>query len=72
MASQQPCRPKTKPPECQTELPPEPPLKLKVVGLFKSSSFHFESQLPIQIRRSCDNSSSRICLGSVSGGEKEA
>lgn len=39
MASQQPCRPKSKPPACRTQLPPEPPLKLKVVGLFKSSSF---------------------------------
>ncbi|XP_028624914.1 probable inactive peptidyl-prolyl cis-trans isomerase-like 6 [Grammomys surdaster] len=39
MATQQPCRPKSKPPACRTRLQPEPPLKLKVVGLFKSSSF---------------------------------
>lgn len=39
MATQQPCRPKSKPPACRSGLQPEPPLKLKVVGLFKSSSF---------------------------------
>lgn len=37
MATRQPCR--RKPSPCRTRQPPEPPLKLKVVGLFKSSSF---------------------------------
>ncbi|KAL6091493.1 hypothetical protein STEG23_032304 [Scotinomys teguina] len=37
MATPQPCRPK--PPACRTQMPPEPLLRVKVVGLFKSSSF---------------------------------
>ncbi|XP_060229364.1 probable inactive peptidyl-prolyl cis-trans isomerase-like 6 isoform X3 [Meriones unguiculatus] len=37
MATRQPCR--RKPSPCRIRQPPEPPLKLKVVGLFKSSSF---------------------------------
>ncbi|XP_040584287.1 probable inactive peptidyl-prolyl cis-trans isomerase-like 6 isoform X2 [Mesocricetus auratus] len=37
MATQQPCRPKS--PACRTLLLPEKPLQVKVVGLFKSSSF---------------------------------
>lgn len=39
MATQQPCQPKSKPPACSERLMPVPPLRLKVVGLFKSSSF---------------------------------
>ncbi|XP_055472011.1 probable inactive peptidyl-prolyl cis-trans isomerase-like 6 isoform X2 [Psammomys obesus] len=37
MATRQPCRQKPSP--CRIRQPPEPPLRLKVVGLFKSSSF---------------------------------
>ncbi|XP_076773279.1 putative inactive peptidyl-prolyl cis-trans isomerase-like 6 isoform X3 [Arvicanthis niloticus] len=50
MASQQPCRPKSKPPACRTQLPPEPPLKLKVVGLFKSSSFQVSKTIAEELK----------------------
>lgn len=37
MASPKQCRPKSAP--CRSRSPPEQPLRVKVVGLFKSSSF---------------------------------
>ncbi|KAL1770235.1 peptidyl-prolyl cis-trans isomerase-like 6 isoform X3 [Sigmodon hispidus] len=43
MASREPCRPK--PPACRTQLQPEPPLRVKVVGLFKSSSFQMSKTI---------------------------
>lgn len=51
MATQQPCRPKSKPPACHVRLPPEPPLKLKVVGLFKSSSFQVSKTIAEGLER---------------------
>ncbi|OBS78547.1 hypothetical protein A6R68_19056, partial [Neotoma lepida] len=43
MATPQSFQPKS--PVCSTQLPPEPPLQLKVVGLFKSSSFQMSKTI---------------------------
>ncbi|XP_059128483.1 probable inactive peptidyl-prolyl cis-trans isomerase-like 6 isoform X3 [Peromyscus eremicus] len=44
----QPCRPK--PPACPTKSPPEPPLRVKVVGLFKSSSFQVSKTIAEELK----------------------
>ncbi|XP_029411604.1 probable inactive peptidyl-prolyl cis-trans isomerase-like 6 isoform X2 [Nannospalax galili] len=50
MAGKPPCRPK--PPLCSTRLPPEPPLQVKVVGLFKSSSFQMSKTIAETLKNS--------------------
>ncbi|XP_052607466.1 probable inactive peptidyl-prolyl cis-trans isomerase-like 6 isoform X3 [Peromyscus californicus insignis] len=44
----QPCRPK--PLACPTKSPPEPPLRVKVVGLFKSSSFQVSKTIAEELK----------------------
>ncbi|XP_060229366.1 probable inactive peptidyl-prolyl cis-trans isomerase-like 6 isoform X5 [Meriones unguiculatus] len=48
MATRQPCR--RKPSPCRIRQPPEPPLKLKVVGLFKSSSFQVSKTIAEELK----------------------